>query len=129
IVNGFARSLDGDKALHIEQILDVINEFGVRALEDPNCLQQFLCQASKFHSENNSASSWSIQKITQKLENSLNDELLEEYGLKPLFYSVEKGNCESLACNGSPAYTQDVPLFENIYLLSGKVFNLTQVMH
>ncbi|KAF8795451.1 hypothetical protein HNY73_003296 [Argiope bruennichi] len=37
IASGFARSLDGDTVLHVEQVLDVINKFGVRSIEDPKC--------------------------------------------------------------------------------------------
>ncbi|GBN50310.1 hypothetical protein AVEN_163911-1 [Araneus ventricosus] len=129
IASGFARSLDGDTALHVEQVLDVINEFGVKALEDPKCLQRFLCQGAKSQSESHSEGSWSIQKIVQKLEKSVDDEMLDKYGLKSLFNSVQNGNCESLVCKGSPAYNQDVPLFEKLYLLGAKVFNLTEIVH
>ncbi|KAF8795450.1 hypothetical protein HNY73_003295 [Argiope bruennichi] len=129
IASGFARSLDGDTVLHVEQVLDVINEFGVRSIEDPKCLQRFLCQGVKSQTESHSEGSRSIRKIVHRLENSVDDEVLNKYGLKTLFNFVKSGNCETLTCKGSPAYTQDVPLFEKLYLLGTKVFNLTELVH
>ncbi|GBO32366.1 hypothetical protein AVEN_81752-1 [Araneus ventricosus] len=129
IVTGFARSIDGDRVLQAEKVLDVINEFGVKALEDTKCLQGFLCRFAKSQSDSHLDGSWSIKKVMKKFENSVHNEILDEFGLKPLFNSVEKGSCESFVCKGSPAYTQDVPLLEKLYLLGWKVFNLTEVMH
>ncbi|GBN79810.1 hypothetical protein AVEN_273042-1 [Araneus ventricosus] len=129
IVTGFARSMDGDMTLQAEKVLDVINEFGVKALEDTKCLQGFLCRFAKSQSDSHLDGSWSIKKVMKKFENSVHNEILDKFGLKPLFNSVEKGSCESLLCKGSPAYTQDVPLLEKLYFLGRKVFNLTEVMH
>ncbi|GBM62233.1 hypothetical protein AVEN_222862-1, partial [Araneus ventricosus] len=129
IVTGFARSLDGDMTLKAEKVLDVINEFGVKALEDTKCLQVFLCRFAKSQSDSHLDGSWSIKKFMKKFENSVHNEILDKFGLKPLFNSVEKDNCESLVCNGSPAYTQNVPLLEKLYLMGRIVFYLTEVMH
>ncbi|KAF8795449.1 hypothetical protein HNY73_003294 [Argiope bruennichi] len=126
IASGFARGLDDDTALQVEQVLDVINEFGVRALEDPKCLQRFLCQGVKYQTESHSEGSRSIHRIVHNLANSVNDEVLNKYGLKPLLNSVQSGDCESLTCKGSSAYSQDIPLFEKLYLLGTKVYNLTK---
>ncbi|GBN88060.1 hypothetical protein AVEN_4572-1 [Araneus ventricosus] len=129
IVTRFARSTDGDMAQQVEKVLDVINNFGVKALEDPKCLQEFICRFAKSQSESHSDGSWSIKKIMKKFENSGHDEVLEKFGLKPLFNSLENGSCEYVMCKGSPAYNQNVPLFEKLYLLGAKVFNLTEVVH
>ncbi|GBN50312.1 hypothetical protein AVEN_163912-1 [Araneus ventricosus] len=126
IASGFGRSFDGDMALHVEQIMDVMNEFGVKALEDPKCLQRFICQGVKSQSDTHSEGFFLIQKIVHMLENSVDDEMLDRYGLKPLFNSVQAGDCESLVCNGSSAYAQKVPLFEKIFLLASKAFNMTE---
>ncbi|GBN34939.1 hypothetical protein AVEN_245446-1 [Araneus ventricosus] len=98
IVTGFARSMDGDMSLQVEKVLDVINKFGVKALEDPKCLQEFICRFAKYQSESHSDGSWSIKKIMKKFENSVHDEVLEKFGLKPLFNSLENGSCEYVMC-------------------------------
>ncbi|GBN34937.1 hypothetical protein AVEN_245445-1 [Araneus ventricosus] len=128
IVTGFARSMDGGMSLQLEKVLEIINKFGVKALEDPKCLQEFICRFANSRSESHSNGSWSIKKIMKKFENSVHDEVLEKFELKQLCNSLEKGSCEYVMCKGSPAYIQDVPLFEKLYLLSAKVFNLTEVM-
>ncbi|GBO28423.1 hypothetical protein AVEN_172904-1 [Araneus ventricosus] len=98
IVTGFARSMDGGMSLQVEKVLDVINKFGVKALEDPKCLQAFICRFAKSQSESHLDGSWSIKKIMKKFENSVHDEVLEKFGLKPLFNSLEKGSCEYVMC-------------------------------
>ncbi|KAF8795447.1 hypothetical protein HNY73_003292 [Argiope bruennichi] len=128
IVSGFGRSSDAGNVSHVEQVLDAINELGVTSLEDPKCLKQFICQYAVSQSTTHSESSWSVQNIMINLENSINDEILNKFGLNQLFKSMEMGDCESLLCKGSPAYTQNVPLFVKVILLGRKIFNLTQVV-
>ncbi|GIX97182.1 uncharacterized protein CEXT_332881 [Caerostris extrusa] len=60
IASGFARSFDINA---VEQVLDFVNEYGARAVEDPRCFQRFLCQASRSSLESRSGDSWSIQKL------------------------------------------------------------------
>ncbi|GIX97185.1 uncharacterized protein CEXT_332891 [Caerostris extrusa] len=127
--SGFARSLDGDISLHVEQVLDAVNEFGVRAVEDPRCFKRFLCQGAKSHFDNHVDESSLVQKVISKVEKSVDDDLLDRWGLKQLLNSVQNGNCDSLSCTGSPAYTQDVPLLEKIYLIGSKFFNSTKIVH
>ncbi|KAF8795446.1 hypothetical protein HNY73_003291 [Argiope bruennichi] len=101
IANGFARSLNEETVLHVEQLLDAINEFGVKLIEDPKCLQSFICQLAESQSQSHPISSWPIllvpvQKIMQKLENSVDYEILNKYGLKEFFYAVKNTNVNHL---------------------------------
>ncbi|GFV01432.1 uncharacterized protein TNCV_2960261 [Trichonephila clavipes] len=129
IANGFARSLNDNASLHVEQIVDTINEFGSRAIEDPKCIKRFICQGAKSRIESRSSDSRPIEKIAQIVINSIGDELLDRYGLKLLLSSIEKGNCDSLECSGSPAYAYDMPLMKKIYLLGSKFLNRSEVLY
>ncbi|GIY73834.1 hypothetical protein CDAR_405411 [Caerostris darwini] len=103
IASGFARSLDGDNILHVEKILDIFNKYFVRSIEDPKCLQKFLCQRARSRTE----ISPFVNKLVEKFEKSVDDNFLDSWGLKQFLSSVQNGNCNSLACNGSPVYTQN----------------------
>ncbi|GFY38012.1 uncharacterized protein TNIN_477481 [Trichonephila inaurata madagascariensis] len=120
IANGFARSFNEHTSIETEQILDLINEFGSRAIEDPKCIKKFICQGAKVQIEGRSGDSWSFEKVVPIVMNSIDEEFLDRYGLKRLLRSIERGNCDSLVCSGSPAYTQDVSFIEKIYLLGVK---------
>ncbi|GFV01433.1 uncharacterized protein TNCV_2960271 [Trichonephila clavipes] len=120
ITNGFSRSLNENTSLETEQILDLINEFGSRAVDDPKCIKKFICQGAKVQIEGRSGDLWSFEKVVPIVMNSINEEILDRYGLKRLLSSIERGNCDSLVCSGSPAYTQDVSFIEKIYLLGVK---------
>ncbi|GFT18745.1 uncharacterized protein NPIL_331371 [Nephila pilipes] len=127
--DGFARSLDSNASVNFEHIMDVINEFGARAIEDPKCLQKFICQSIKSPNENYLRDSWSVQKIARKVTNSVDDDILNRYGIKNLLDSVENGNCEVLECSGLPAYSKEAHLIEKIYLLGAKFLNQTEILH
>ncbi|GFT18749.1 uncharacterized protein NPIL_331391 [Nephila pilipes] len=129
IANGFARSLNGNASFQVEPILDVINEYGVRAIEDPKCFKKFICQGIKSRIESRSGDSWSVEKVVQTVRNSVDHELLDRFELKRLLRSIETGDCDYLPCTGSPAYTRDIPVIEKIYLLGVKFFNQTEMLH
>ncbi|GIY32076.1 uncharacterized protein CEXT_328721 [Caerostris extrusa] len=92
IASGFARSLEGDNFLHVEQILDIFNKYFVRAIEDPKCLKKFLCQSAKSRAE----ISPFVDKLVEKFEKSVDDNFLDSGGLKQFLSSVHNGNCDSL---------------------------------
>lgn len=127
IASGFARSLDGESSPQVEKFLDTINEYGARSLEDPRCLQRFFCEAAKSHIESRSGGSWSIQKVLQKLSKAVDEKVWDSMGIKFLFSSLMNGNCDNLACSGTSAYKQDVPIFDKLRLLSARLFNYTKV--
>lgn len=129
IATGFARSLDGNSSLQVEQILDAINEYGAKSLEDPRCFQRFLCDAANSHIESRSGGSWSIQKVIQRLSKAVDDRLWNAMGVKFLFDSVLNGSCQSLVCNGTPAYRQDFPLMDKFRLLGARLLNYTEIVH
>ncbi|GFR09698.1 uncharacterized protein TNCT_65271 [Trichonephila clavata] len=120
IANGFARSLNENTSFETEQILDLINEFGSRVIEDPKCIEKFICQGVKTQIEGRSGDSWSFKKVVPIVMNSIDEEFWDRYGLKHLLSSIGKGSCDSLTCSGSPAYSQDVSFIEKIYLLGVK---------
>ncbi|GFT18747.1 uncharacterized protein NPIL_331381 [Nephila pilipes] len=129
IANGFARSLNGNASIQVESILDVINEYGARAIEDPKCFKKFICQGVKSRIESRSGDSWSIEKVVQTVTNSVDEGLLDRFGLKRLIHSIENHDCDSLECTGSTAYTHDMPLMKKIYLLGSKFLNQTEILH
>ncbi|GIX80500.1 uncharacterized protein CDAR_530641 [Caerostris darwini] len=125
IASGFARSLDINA---VEKVLDFVNEYGARAVEDPRCFQRFLCQASRSSLESRSGDPWSIQKVIRKLSKTVDDRLWDALGLKQLFQSVQSDSCDLLACAGISAYKQDMSLIEKLRLLSAKLFKQTEVV-
>ncbi|GFR09696.1 uncharacterized protein TNCT_65261 [Trichonephila clavata] len=129
IASGFARSLDVNSALHVEQILDTINEYGARTLEDPRCFQRFLCQGAKSYFESRSGDPWNIHKVIRKLAKTVDDRVWGALGLKHLLNSVQNGSCESIVCSGTVAYKQDLSLMEKLQLLSTKFFKPTEVVY
>ncbi|XP_054715553.1 protein toll-like [Uloborus diversus] len=76
IASSVARSLDSNGNIHLEQVLDAINEFGAKSFEDPRCFQRFLCQAAKSQIESRSEEAWSIRKMIQKLSKIVDFKIL-----------------------------------------------------
>ncbi|GFT57565.1 uncharacterized protein NPIL_518191 [Nephila pilipes] len=108
IARGFARSLDGFSSLHTEQVLDVIQDYGARALEDPRCFQRFFCYGVKSYFENRSGDFWSIQKVVRKLTKTVDERLWNALGLKHLLDSMQSGHCDSLICSETLVNTKGV---------------------
>ncbi|GBN70341.1 hypothetical protein AVEN_20852-1 [Araneus ventricosus] len=129
IASGLARSFDGTAVSGVDEVLDAINEYGARSMEDPRCFQRFFCQIARSNFESRSGDSWSVQKVIRKLAKTVDDRLWDSLGLKHLFSSLESGNCDSLVCTGTVAYAQNVSLFEKLRLLSAKLFNQTKVIN
>lgn len=128
IASGFARSFDGTTVSKVDHVLDAINEYGARSLEDPRCFQRFFCQVARSNFKSRFGDSWSIPKVIRKLSKAVDERLWDALGIKHLFSSLEHGNCDSLVCTGTVAYAQNVPLFEKLRLLSVKLFNQTKVI-
>ncbi|GFT18750.1 uncharacterized protein NPIL_331401 [Nephila pilipes] len=129
IASGFARSLDENSALHVEQILDTINEYGARALEDPRCFQRFLCQGANSFFESRSGDVWNIHKVIRKLAKTVDDRVWGALGLQQLLNSAHSGSCESFICSGTTAFKEDIPLIEKLRLLGAKLFKYTEIVH
>ncbi|KAF8795448.1 hypothetical protein HNY73_003293 [Argiope bruennichi] len=129
IASGFARSFDGATVSGIDQVLDAINEYAARNMEDPRCFQRLFCQVARSNFESRSGDSWSIQKEIRKLAKTVDDRLWDALGLRHLFSSLESGNCDSLVCTGTVAYAQNSSLFEMLRLLGAKLFNQTKVVY
>lgn len=124
LANTVARSLENPAA---EQILDAINEFSSRSLEDPRCFQRFLCQTAKAHIENRSADSWSAQRIIQKLAKAVDDKLWDAMGLKMFFSSLQSGHCDILQCKASTALSTNMQLIDKFRVILENLLSPTEV--
>ncbi|KAF8767933.1 hypothetical protein HNY73_020806 [Argiope bruennichi] len=81
----------------IAPILDGVSTFGYRALENPGCMQRIFCQVTK-GSSTNDTNPRILQRALHTASAFVDDNYLDNYGVKDLFHSMSDGNCEKVPC-------------------------------
>ncbi|GFU10540.1 uncharacterized protein NPIL_382271 [Nephila pilipes] len=74
--------------------LEGISAFGERVLENPSCVQRIFCEVTKGDTKDSSL----LQKALYTASSFINDDYLENYGVKNLFDSMADGNCDNIPC-------------------------------
>lgn len=126
IANTVARGLENPAA---GQILEVIDEFGSKAVADPKCLQRLFCQAAKSDIESRSADSFSIQGIMRKLAKAVDEKMWGAFGLNLLFTSLQSGHCDVIPCSFDFKSSSGISLLDKLKQLFSKLFNITETQH
>lgn len=126
IANTVARGLENPAA---EQILEVIGEFGSKAVEDPKCLQRLFCQAAKSRIESRSVDSFSIQRIVRKLIKVVDEKMWKAFGLNLLSTSLQSGHCDIIPCGFDFKSSSGIRLMDKLGQLFSNLFNITETQH
>lgn len=126
IANTVARGLESPAA---EQILEVIGEFGSKAVDDPKCLQRLFCQAAKSHIESRSIDSFPIQRIVRKLVKAVDEKMWNAFGMNLLITSLQRGHCDVIPCSFDFKSSSGIRLMDKLGQLFSNLFNITETQH
>lgn len=94
-----SRSSQMDIVPYLAPVMEAIGSFGVRSINDPDCMQRIFCQVAQEKASLHDSKY--LRKAATIAKYLANGNWLENFGVKDLVESLSNGNCENIPCSHS----------------------------